>query len=271
MTTATRPALSADATGRAFNAPVIVLAPVYSGASTLRSLLEGHPDLACTMGTGLLPLCEQAMFTWGNADGRPGHPPSALARTATRALATSVISSILIQEGKPRWCEVAAANATAARSFLQLYPGARFLCLYRACPGVIRAALDESPWGLTDPMFAPFVRTYPASTAAALTACWNAQVSALLDFEQAHPEECLRVRFEDLIADSSQTAEHVRSFLGLTSPGCGSLPGGPSEPGPEIPAPGPGPGFPDGLLPAGLRTQADDLLRQLDYPPLTGG
>jgi hypothetical protein len=270
VTTATRPASSAGAAGRPFSAPVIVLAPVYSGASAIRSLLEGHPDLACTMGTGLLPLCEQAMFAWGNADGRPGRPPSSLARSTTRALAASVISSILIREGKSRWCEVAAANPEAAGAFLQLYPGTRFLCLYRACPGVIRAALDESPWGLTDPVFAPFVRTYPASTAAALTACWNAQVSALLTFEQAHPQECLRVRFEDLTADGSPTAEQVTSFLGLTSPGQGPIFGGPSEPRPEIPEPAPVTSLPDGLLPPGLRAQASDLLRQLDYPPMTG-
>jgi hypothetical protein len=165
---------------------------------------------------------------------------------------------------------VAAANPEAAGAFLQLYPGTRFLCLYRACPGVIRAALDESPWGLTDPVFAPFVRTYPASTAAALTACWNAQVSALLTFEQAHPQECLRVRFEDLTADGSPTAEQVTSFLGLTSPGQGPIFGGPSEPRPEIPEPAPVTSLPDGLLPPGLHAQASDLLRQLDYPPMTG-
>jgi len=55
----------------AFFLSVIVLAPAYSGAGTLRSLLEGHPDLACTAGTGLLPLCEQALATWRSADGRP--------------------------------------------------------------------------------------------------------------------------------------------------------------------------------------------------------
>jgi hypothetical protein len=81
------------------SAPVIVLAPPYTGVSTLRSLLEGHPDLACTSGTGLLPLCEQAIATWSRADGRPADTPSSLALTATRALATSVIISILAKEG----------------------------------------------------------------------------------------------------------------------------------------------------------------------------
>jgi Sulfotransferase family len=264
-----RPAQSADPADRPSTAPVIVLAPVYSGAGTLRSLLAGHPDLACTAGTGLLPLCEQAMLTWGNADGRPGRPPSSLARTTTRALVASVITSILIREGKPRWCEVAAVNPEAAEAFRQLYPGTKFLCLYRSCPGFIRAALDVSPWGLADPMFAPFTRVYPGSTAAGLTACWVAQASTLLAFEQAHPGDCLRVRYEDLTGDQSAAAARVTSFLGLTSPGGWSVHGGPNEPPPAISDVGPPASLPDGLIPPALRTQADDLLQQLNYPPMT--
>jgi hypothetical protein len=261
-TAAVRPA---DSGGRAASAPVIVLAPVYSGADALRSLLAGHPDLACTTSTGLLPLCQQAMATWGNADRRPGRPPSPLARTTTRALVASVISTILIREGKSRWCEVAAVNPEGAEAFGQLYPGTRFLCLYRACPGVIRAALDENPWGLADPMLTPFTRAYPGSTVASLAACWVTQVSALLAFEQDHPGQCLRVRFEDLTADRPETAGQVTSFLDLASPAAGlptvSLPTTtPAAPGP-----------PDGLIPPGLHQQANDLLRQLGYPPMPAG
>lgn len=267
-----RPAQPADTAGRVSSAPVIVLAPVYSGAGTLRSLLVGHPELACTSGTGLLPLCEQAMVTWGNADGRAGRPPSSLARSTTRALVTSIITSILIREGKPRWCETAGVNPEGARAFLQLYPGTRFLCLYRACPGVIRAALDESPWGLSDAVFAPFTRAYPGSTAASLTACWVTQASALLAFEQAHPGECLRVRFEDLAGDQPEVTERVTSFLGLTGPGSWSVHGGPAGPPPVIPGTGPVAGPPQGLMPPGLLEQANDLLQQLGYPSMpTGG
>jgi Sulfotransferase family len=219
-----RPARSPVPSDQPGRSPVIVLAPAYSGASTLRSLLEGRSELACTAGTGLLPLCEQALATWGQADGRPGRPPSSLARATTRALVASVITSILVREGKPRWCEVAAANPQAAEAFLGLYPSTRFLCLYRACTGVIRAALDASPWGLTEPMLAPYTRAYPASTAASLTACWVTQTSDLLAFEQAHPGECLRVRFEDLTGDQAEAVGRVTSFLGLT--GTAGYPGG---------------------------------------------
>lgn len=247
-------------------APVVVLAPAYSGASTLRSVLEGRPELACTSGTGLLPLCEQAMATWRNADHRLVGPPSSLAYSATRTLAASVITSILVREGKPRWCEVAAANPEAAETFLDLYPGTQFLCLYRACPGAIRAALDASPWGIADPVFAPFTRAYPASTVAGLAAYWVTHTGALLAFERAHPQACLRVRFEDLVQDQPRAEERVTSFLGLTSTGGRAFTGRHLEPEPASRDTDPVADPPDHLIPPALRAHANDLLQQLDYP-----
>jgi hypothetical protein len=265
-----RPAGSTASADQASRAPVIVLAPPYAGAGTLRSLLASHPDLACTAGTALLPRCEQAMATWRNTDARPAGPPSSLASAATRALATSVITSILAREGKPRWCEVAAPNPEAAETFLRLYPGTRFLCLYRACPGVIRAALDASPWGITDPVFAPFTSRYPVSTVASLTAYWVTATGPLLAFERQHPQSCLQVRFEDLARDR-QAGERIASFLGLTDVIGRPIPGRHDEPQPASPDTGLAADLPVHLIPPALLTQANDLLQQLDYPPMAAG
>lgn len=243
---------------------MIVLAPAYYGGSTLGALLAGYPDLACTAGTGLLPLCEQAMVTWRSADGRRPGPPSPLATTATRALAASVIASILAREGKPRWCEIAAATPRAARAFLQLYPATQFLCLYRACPDVIRAALDASPWGITDPALAPFTIRYPASTVASLTAYWVTTTGPQLAFEHEHPGSCLPVRFEDL-ARGGQAGARITSFLGLAAVDRPVL-GRPGEPPPASPETEAAADFPASLIPPVLLAQANDLLQQLDYP-----
>ena len=264
------PGRRADPGSATSDAPVIVLASPYGGAAALRALLARHPDLACTSGTGLLPLCEQAMTTWRNADGRAGGPPSRLAVTATRALAGTIITSVLARAGKRRWCEVAAANPPAAETFLRLYPGTRFLCLHRACPGVIRAALDASPWGLADPAFAPFTLAYPASTLAALTAYWVAYTRTVLAFEAAHPQACLRVRFEDLAEAQHQTAgKKIAAFLGVTDMDNQAAPRESSQIGPAPQNPGPETDLPADLIPPSMLAQANDLLRQLNYPALT--
>jgi hypothetical protein len=254
---------------------VVVLATAYSGAGRLRPLLGRLPDLACTSGTGIVPLCEQALAAWRSADGRAGRAPSALAVSSTRALASVMIAAVLAREGKRRWCETCTAMPEAAEGFLRLYPATRFVCLYRSCAGVIRAALDASPWGIADPALAPFIRTHPASTAAALAAYWAAHTGSLLAFERSHPQAVLRVRIEDLATAGQQTAAAVMSFLSVVGPDGGDAPdGGRAWPGPGTslaeagPPDGPETGLPAGLIPPAVLARANDLLRHLGYPAL---
>jgi hypothetical protein len=264
------PVPAAGSANPAARAPVVVLATAYSGAARLRSLLD-LPDLAWTSGTGILPLCEQAAAVWRNADGRPeGSTLSRLAVASTRALTDGVVTSILVREGKRRWCEICSAMPEVAETFAQLYPGTRFVCLYRSCPDFIRAVLDANPWGIADPVFAAFTRTQPASTVAALTTYWAAHTGSLLAFERSHPQAVLRIRFEDLAAAEQQTAQTVMSFLGVVG-----LDGDPAHTQNSQAAPEPGTlrrdtNPPAGLIPSAVLARANDLLRQLDYPPLPG-
>ena len=158
-------------------------------------------------------------------------------------------------------------NPQAAATFLRLYPGTQFLCLYRACPGVIRAALDASPWGITDPVFAPFITKYPANTVASLTAYWVTATGSLLAFEREHPRSCLRVRFEDF-AQGRQAGKRITSFLGLSDAVGRPLPGSHDEPQPASPDTELAADLPANLIPPALLTQANNLLQQLDYPSI---
>lgn len=255
-------------------APVVVLATAYSGAARLRMVLDRIPDLACTSGTGILPLCEQALAAWRNAEARAGRAPTALAVSSTRALASVMITAVLAREGKRRWCETSSAMPEVAEAFLSLYPATRFVCLHRSCADVIRAALDASPWGIADPALAPFTRAHPASTAAALTAYWAAHTASLLAFERSHPQAVLRVRIEDLATAGQDTARAVASFLGAIDH---DYPPNGDNAWPETGTPragaghmdGPEPGIPAGLIPPALLARANDLLRQLGYTALT--
>lgn len=263
-----RSAPAADSPGLASRVPVVVLATAYSGTERLRPLLDGLPGLACTSGTGVLPLCDQAAAVWREADGRPEGQLSKLAVAATRALTDSIITSVLAREGKRRWCEFCYALPDVARTFAQLYPGTRFVCLYRSCGAVIRAVLDASPWGMTDPAFAPFTRAYPVSTAAALAAYWIAHTRSLLAFEESHPQAVLRIRYEDLAAAGQQTARTVMSFLGAVSSGGDMAPARDSQDRSDTALPADQADIPAGLIPPALLAQANHLLTRLDYPVL---
>jgi Sulfotransferase family len=242
-------------------APVIVLAYRHGGAERLRAVLAGHPDLACTSGTGILPLCEQAAAAWRTVDG----PLPKQAAGSIRALAASLITTVLTREGKRRWCEVATVPPHAVGAFCELFPETRVLCLHRSCPGACRAALRASPWSLAGAAFAPFTAAYPGSPVAALAAYWVMHTGALLRFEQAHPRQCRRVRYEDLAA---APPPGLFAFLGLAGPPA-TAPAGRAAGGtvPALPA-GPAPAFPAGQFPAPLLTQVNGLGAELGYPPL---
>jgi hypothetical protein len=256
-------------------APVIILGYPHSGAARLLSLLSDSTTLACTSGTGLLPLVDLAAAVWRRTEERDAGSGqiSALAAASIRAMIGALLTQILASAGRDRWCEFAVASEEAAGTFLSLYPAARFVCLHRCFSDVARTAIQASPWGLAGPGYAPFLAAYPGNTLAALATWWAARTSALLAFEQDHPHECLRIRYEDLAADQPGTASTMASFLGLRAtetqaarrPGCLPVAGATAEPavaGLELP-------IPEALLPPALLAQVNDLLKRLGYPTFT--
>lgn len=250
--------------------PVIVLTYAHAGSECLQRKLASCAALACTSGTGLLPLFEQAAATWRGIDERDG-PLSSLAASSLRAMADTMITSILVRTGGTRWCEIAQAPAMYAKTFLELYGTAKFVCLHRNCPDVIRAGVQANPWGLADSSFAPFAAAYPGSSVAAIAAYWAAFTESLLDFEAAQPQACHRVRYEDLAGRPDDVTDRIFAFLGL-SPGAGDVPA-PGRPdddaGPAAArdlAPGAGSRVPVSKIPQPLGAKVNELLTRLGYP-----
>jgi len=265
------PAAASSAQPASAKAPVIVLTYAYAGDELLRGLLAADPSLACTSGTGLLPLCQQAANTWHRAVDRSSAALSGLASSAIRTLSATLLTAVLAQTGKKRWCEFAFSAPDSAETFLRLYPDARLICLYRACPEVIKAILRANPWDLAGTPVMPFTAAHPASPAAAAAAYWTERTDALLAFEQRHPRACLRVRHEDLADDPAAALRQISTHVGL-----GPLTPTLSLSMPRLPAPidcttsagsGPLPGpIPAGLLPPPLHGEVNSLLTRLDYP-----
>jgi Sulfotransferase family len=252
-------------------APVVVLASPDSGGPRLLSLLSASGELTCTSGTGVLPLCDQAAQVWRRVE--TGSPRagrlSALAAKSIRASITLLVSQILMGSGAQRWCECAVPAREAAEVFLGLFPGTRFVCLHREASQVIRSALTRSPWGLAGPVYRPFIAAQPGSTLAALAAYWAAHTEAMLAFEADHPDECLRVRFEDLPGAIGSAPAALNSFLGLAASGYPGRPGLRENDSlqPDAHAP-PAAALPLEQIPPAMLAEVNDLLGRLGYPSL---
>lgn len=262
------PSVNPDGSGRAD--PVIALTYGHAGARHLRGLLRDQPELAATSATGLLAACDQAASAWRVAERRPEGALPSLAKASIRAMASAMIIAITSRAGRPRWFETAAAEPSAAETFLGLFPGTRFVCMHRACQDVIHATLRASPWGLAGQAYAPYTAAYPGSTIAALAAWWTDHAGSILAFEREHPQACMRLRYEDLATDPARTGRQIREFLGLQE-----VPSLPEPPGETLQDPADTPGcgadLPHGQIPPGLLAQVNELHHRLGYPPIGGG
>lgn len=251
--------------GRGRDGPVVVLTYAHSGAELLGELLSASPSLACTSGTGVLPLCHAALATWRAVEGRDAGP-SALAVRSVRALAAMMVTVIQVGSGASRWCETAVAAPEVAETFLQVFPSAAFVCLHRGLPGVIAEGLRAYPWGLGGSPFWPFAGPHPGNSVATIAAYWTACTEPLLDFEDRHPERSVRVRYEDLAGGTDQVAGAVYEFLGLDA--CVlSAPRAPRA-APAGKRADPEPAAQLSRLAGGLRAKIGELHGRLAYPAL---
>jgi Sulfotransferase family len=154
--------------------PVFVLCMGRSGSTLLRFLLDAHPELACPPETSLPALCGQLSVVWSLIEGAPlaaerdAAPPRVpdAAVAGIRRMLDEMTRSYLARRDKRLFCDKSLGSARFVDLLTQIYPEARFLCLYRACPDVTRAILAASPWEITDPVFAPFISKYPGTTVA---------------------------------------------------------------------------------------------------------
>jgi protein-tyrosine sulfotransferase len=197
-----------------WRSPVVVLGYAYNGAGYVQRLLSRDASLAFTSGTGLLPLCELAATTWQRIEEREVSL-SLLAITSIRAMTGSMITTTLAASGKTRWCEIAFTHPRCAEIFRQIYPSAKFICLHRSCPGVIYSGVKANPWGLVGSALQSFTGSYPGNSVAAIAAYWVASTEPLLEFEQAHPDDCRRVRYEDMLRNPAQEYAEISAFLSL--------------------------------------------------------
>jgi hypothetical protein len=257
----------------AANAPVILLTYAYAGGGQVQELVNRDPALACTSGTGILAACLQAALAWRLIEGiEDDKPLTRLAAASVRALATGMLTAITGRTGARRWCETVTVEPDSAETFLEVFPATRFLCVHRCCPDVIFSVTRANPWGLAEPGFAAYTVTHPASTVAALAAWWANYAGAMLAFEKAHPESCLRVRYEDLVRQPDKTAAAIRAFLHLDSgPATAGLAAGAEQPafdGWDLGAPGCGAQMPVDQLPPQLAARVNAMHNHLGYPPL---
>jgi hypothetical protein len=123
--------------------------------------------------------------------------------------------SYLARRGKRLFCDKSLGSARNADLLTQIYPGARFLCLYRHPMDVIRSGLDACPWGLNGYGFDQYIGGSPSNAVLALARYWLDHATHINQVEQAQPQRCHRIRYEDLVEDPEDVMREVYKFIGV--------------------------------------------------------
>jgi len=210
--------------------PVFVLCAGRSGSTLVRFLLDAHPDLACPPETKLPWLARQLAAAWAVIEDTPpsaavqaaepanGADDGALSEPVAEGLRRSLdpmIASYLARRGKHRYCDKSLGTAQHAGLLLRIWPGARFICLYRHPMDVIGSGLEASPWGLTGYGFEPYVASPQDNNVAALARYWLDYTTAIVAAEERFTDRCLPVRYEDLVTHPDHEAGRMFDFIGV--------------------------------------------------------
>ena len=212
--------------------PVFVLTASRSGSTLLRFILDSHPRLACPPETNIAAACAQMCLAWdtlekADSETRPLTDPVVAdpeALAAVREYAARVYDRYLARRGKSRWCDKSLDNFQYTDLIAQLFPDARFICLYRHCMDVIASAGRPARGELHRFGLDGFVAQNAGNSVAAVGSYWQSTVAAIQAFEERHPQVCHRVRYEDLVTAPEETAAAIFSFLGEQA-----APGSPSS------------------------------------------
>lgn len=202
--------------------PIFVLCMGRSGSTLLRFLLDAHPELACPPETCLPALCEQLSVVWSLIEGAPlsanrGDAPPVVPKPAVagiRRMVDEMTGSYLARRGKRRFCDKSLSSARSVDLLAQIFPGARFVCLYRHPMDVIRSGLDACPFGLNGYGFDQYIVGSPGNSVMALARYWLDNATLIGVAEERYAERCCRVRYEDLVEDPESVMADVYSFIG---------------------------------------------------------
>ncbi len=203
--------------------PVFVLCGGRSGSTLLRFVLDSHPDLACPPETSLSFACSYLANAWSLLAGQPVPPnPQGAAPVIPDSAVAGIRQSLelmigpyLARRGKSRYCDKSLDAADHADLLMRLFPGVKFICLYRHPMDVIASGMEACPWGLRGYGFDRYGAAFPGNAVMALAHFWADHAAANLRVEERAPDRCHRVRYEDLVADPEGVAEKMFAFLGV--------------------------------------------------------
>ncbi|HEX5876320.1 MAG TPA: sulfotransferase [Pyrinomonadaceae bacterium] len=199
--------------------PVFVLSCERSGSTLLRYIIDTHPQVCSPAHLHLGQLCRSLYISIFYSIGQTMEVTDEAMRERlvageTRRVIDELMARYVSAKGKQMWCEKTTENLQYLKLLHDVFPDARYVCLYRNCMDVVHSSIECSRLGFI-PELAPYVQKRPDNIVAAMVESWVEKTTTLLEFELAHTSQCFRIKYENLVAEPSQTLAPMFASFGL--------------------------------------------------------
>ncbi len=194
--------------------PVFVLTAARCGSTLMRRLLDAHPKVTCPPELNTAAIARTTFTTWMTTeDQATAAERERAAIDQSRRSLEAVMDWHRRAAAKPVYCEKSLINAEHADLLVRLFPDARFICLYRHAMDVVASIVESSPWGFRYYGVSPYIP--PDNFVYGLTQYWIDRTARILAFEESHPDQCARVRYEDLVRSPESVLRRCTDLIGL--------------------------------------------------------
>lgn len=158
------------------NEPIFILSCERSGSTLLRFIMDTHPDVCCPGQLYLGPLCQSlytsTYYSLAQLENDATEcEKEKIAITETRKIISDVLGRYACAKGKTLWCEKTTLNINYLGIIDKIFPGSRFICLYRNCLDVVDSCISCSSRGFM-PELVPYVRDEPDNIVSAMARSW---------------------------------------------------------------------------------------------------
>ena len=122
--------------------PVFVLSCERSGSTLLRYIIDTHPQICSPAHLHLGQLCRSLYTSIFYSLGQTMEVTDEATReqlvaVETRRIVDELMERYVRAKGKQMWCEKTTENLQYLKNLNDVFPDARYICLYRNCMDVV--------------------------------------------------------------------------------------------------------------------------------------
>ena len=201
------------------HSPVFILSCERSGSTLLRMIIDAHPEIACPPQLNLGQACKHLynLVYYSIGQTYKGDTESDRRQwviSEIQKMVGSVMQRYADNKKKKRWCEKTTLNINYIKLLSEIFPNARYICLYRYSMDVIYSCLKFNTLGFMSEL-SPYVRDKPGNLVDAMALNWLDKNEKILEFEKENPDKCFRVHYEDIVAQPNEILESTFRSIGV--------------------------------------------------------